>query len=124
MKELNCFNLAYLHLVAPRTEGFGADENQPDLGADFFRPIYNGPIMTAGGYSLETGNQAIASGNADLVAFGRLSIANPDLVERFAANAPLIDTPRTEVTGIPELITALSACTYLGLTRLCPIRAY
>ena len=34
------------------------------------------------------------------------------------------DIPRAEATGIPELITALSACTYLGLTRLCPIRAY
>ncbi len=102
MKELNCFNLAYLHLVAPRTEGFGADENQPDLGADFFRPIYNGTIMTAGGYSLEAGNQAIASANADLVAFGRLSIANPDLVERFVANAPLNKPDRHTFYGGDE----------------------
>jgi N-ethylmaleimide reductase len=92
VKELNRFDLAYLHLVAPRVEGFGSAEDQPDLGADFFRPIFNGTIVTAGGYTFETGNQAIASGNADLVAFGRLYIANPDLVERFAANAPL-NTP-------------------------------
>ncbi|MFN8781848.1 MAG: hypothetical protein ACK5Y4_09185 [Pseudanabaena sp.] len=35
-----------------------------------------------------------------------------------------VDIPRAEATGIPELITALSAYTYLGLTRLCSIRAY
>ena len=100
--ELNRFNLAYLHLVAPRVEGFGTAEDQPDLGADFFRPIYNGTIMTAGGYSLETGNQVIASGAADLVAFGRLYIANPDLVERFAANAPLNPPDRNTFYGGDE----------------------
>lgn len=99
VKELNQFNLAYLHLVAPRVEGFGSAEDQPDLGADFFRPIYHGTIITAGGYGFESGNAAIASGNADLVAFGRLYIANPDLVERFAANAPLNKPDRNTFYG-------------------------
>jgi N-ethylmaleimide reductase len=99
VQELNRFNLAYLHLVAPRVEGFGTAEDQPDLGADFFRPIFNGTIITAGGYSFETGNEAIASGAADLVAFGRLYIANPDLVERFAANAPLNEPDRDTFYG-------------------------
>jgi N-ethylmaleimide reductase len=92
VQELNRFNLAYLHLVAARVEGFGTAEGQPELNADFFRPIYNGTIMSAGGYSFETGNQAIASGDVDLVAFGRIYIANPDLVERFAVNSSL-NTP-------------------------------
>jgi N-ethylmaleimide reductase len=99
VKELNRFKLAYLHLVAPRVEGFGSAEDQPDLGADFFRPIFNGTIITAGGYNLETGNAVIASGNADLVAFGRLYIANPDLVERFAANATLNKPDRNTFYG-------------------------
>ncbi len=102
VKELNRFNLAYLHLVAPRVEGFGSAEDQPDLGADFFRPIFNGTIITAGGYTFGTGNQAIASSNADLVAFGRLYIANPDLVERFAANAPLNKPDRHTFYGGDE----------------------
>ena len=102
VKELNRFNLAYLHLVAPRVEGFGTAEDQPDLGANFFRPIYNGTIITAGSYSFETGNQAIASGYADLVAFGRIYIANPDLVERFAANAPLNNPDRNTFYGGDE----------------------
>ena len=99
VKQLNQFNLAYLHLVAPRVEGFGSAEDQPDLGTDFFRPIYDGTIMTAGGYSFDSGNAAIASGHADLVAFGRLYIANPDLVERFAANAPLNKPDRNTFYG-------------------------
>ncbi|OIP74647.1 MAG: alkene reductase [Oscillatoriales cyanobacterium CG2_30_44_21] len=102
VKELNRFELAYLHLVAPRVEGFGTAEDQAELGADFFRPIYKGTIVTAGGYDLETGNAAIASGNADLVAFGRLYIANPDLVERFAANAPLNKPDRNTFYGGDE----------------------
>lgn len=102
VKELNQFNLAYLHLVAPRVEGFGTAEGQPELGAEFFRPIYSGTIMTAGGYDLETGNAAIASGNADLVAFGRLYIANPDLVERFATKAPLNTPDRNTFYGGDE----------------------
>jgi N-ethylmaleimide reductase len=102
VKELNRFNLAYLHLVAPRVEGFGPAEDQPDLGADFFRPIFNSTIITAGGYTLATGNAAIASGAADLVAFGRLYIANPDLVERFAANAPLNTPDRNTFYGGDE----------------------
>ncbi len=102
VKELNRFDLAYLHLVAPRVEGFGTAEDQPDLGADFFRPIFDSTIITAGGYSLETGNAAIAAGHADLVAFGRLYIANPDLVERFAANAPLNQPDRNTFYGGDE----------------------
>ncbi|NUN66365.1 alkene reductase [Pseudanabaena biceps] len=102
VKELNRFNLAYLHLVAPRVEGFGTAEGQPELGAEFFRQIYNGTIMTAGGYNLETGNAAIASGSADLVAFGRLYIANPDLVERFATNASLNTPDRNTFYGGDE----------------------
>jgi N-ethylmaleimide reductase len=102
VKELNRFNLAYLHLIAPRVEGFGTAEGQPDLNADFFRPIYNGTILTAGGYSFESGNEAIASGSADLVVYGRLYIANPDLVERFVANAPLNTPDRNTFYGGDE----------------------
>lgn len=101
-KELNQFNLAYLHLVAPRIEGYPTIEDQPDLGADFFRPIFKNLIITAGGYSFETGNAAIASGNADLVAFGRLYIANPDLVERFATGAALNQPDRNTFYGGDE----------------------
>jgi N-ethylmaleimide reductase len=61
-----------------------------------FRPLYQGNIITNGGYNKETGNSAIASGNAELVSYGRPYLANPDLVKRFVANAPLNEPePRT-----------------------------
>lgn len=45
--------------------------------------------MVNGGYDRERGNRILADGLADLVAFGRPYISNPDLVERFRRNAPL-----------------------------------
>lgn len=45
--------------------------------------------MAAGGYSKESGIKAIENGHADLVAYGRDFISNPDLPLRFALDAPL-----------------------------------
>jgi N-ethylmaleimide reductase len=53
------------------------------------REHFQGVLMTNGSYTRETGMAVIADGAADAVVYGRLYIANPDLVERFAANAPL-----------------------------------
>ena len=51
--------------------------------------------MTNAAYDRERANAALAAGEADLVAFGMLYIANPDLPERFAQNAPL-NTPNPD----------------------------
>jgi N-ethylmaleimide reductase len=53
------------------------------------RPYYAGNIVSAGGFTQETGNQAIAEGWADAIAFGVPFLSNPDLPERFRKNAPL-----------------------------------
>jgi N-ethylmaleimide reductase len=45
--------------------------------------------MVNNGYDRQMAIDAVASGRADLVSFGRLFIANPDLVERLSKNAPL-----------------------------------
>lgn len=45
--------------------------------------------MCSGGFTRELGIQAVAEGDADLISYGRLFIANPDLVLRFKVNAPL-----------------------------------
>jgi 12-oxophytodienoic acid reductase len=45
--------------------------------------------MVAGGYDRQDGINAIAENRADVVAYGRLFLANPDLPKRFALNAPL-----------------------------------
>ncbi len=84
---LSPFHLAYLHV----TEWAGHDASQPKPKFDFaqLRAAYQGTYMTNGGYTQDTANNAISTGAADLVAFGSLYIANPDLAERFAQNAPL-----------------------------------
>lgn len=100
---LNPFGLAYLHLVEPRAEGDVSGERVEDqLTAAFFRPIFHGPIISAGGHDRETGNAAIANGDADLIAYGRLFISNPDLPTRFARNADLNPYDRSTFYGGTE----------------------
>jgi 2,4-dienoyl-CoA reductase-like NADH-dependent reductase (Old Yellow Enzyme family) len=53
--------------------------------------VFHGPLMGICGYTQETAEQAIAEGQADLIAFGRPFISNPDLVERFRNGWPLAD---------------------------------
>jgi N-ethylmaleimide reductase len=100
VQELNQRNLAYLHLIEPREDN-GAPEGQ-DLSSHFFRSIYNGTIIAAGGYDRELAEETIAKGDADLIAFGRWYISNPDLVERFAQNAPLNQYDRSTFYGGDE----------------------
>ena len=100
---LNRFGLAYLHIVEPRLDGNTTLEvNTGGLSVGYFRPIFKGMLIAAGGYDRELGNAVLASGDADLVAYGRLYIANPDLPERFAANAPLNKPDRDTFYGGDE----------------------
>jgi N-ethylmaleimide reductase len=91
VNELNRFNLAYLHLMEPYP-ALDPVSNYPKYLLEvtpFFRKIYHGTLITNVGYTYETGNKIIEEGNADLVAFGKLFISNPDLVERFTKGAEL-----------------------------------
>jgi N-ethylmaleimide reductase len=71
---------------------------QPD-GALPVAPSAIAPEGTAGGYDRDSGNAVLAAGDADLVAYGRLFIANPDLPQRFALNAPLNTPDRSTFYG-------------------------
>ncbi|CAI0421957.1 unnamed protein product [Linum tenue] len=53
------------------------------------RKAFNGSFMTSGGFDREGGNRALAENRADLVAYGRWFLANPDLPRRFELNVPL-----------------------------------
>lgn len=101
VNALNQFNLAYLHLVEPRAN-VDASPEQLELTSGYFRSVYNGTIIAAGGYDQETAEQEIARGDADLIAFGRWYISNPDLVERFARNASLNPYDRNTFYGGTE----------------------
>ena len=81
--------LAYLHVVDGLAFGFH-DLGEPTTLAEF-RQVFHGPLIGACGYTLESAAAAIAAGAADLVAFGRPFISNPDLVERFRHGWPLAE---------------------------------
>lgn len=90
--ELGKRGLAYLHLVEPRADQSSdvnaLDANAPDAAATF-KAKFGGALIAAGGFTAETGAEAVAFGKADAIAFGRLFIANPDLPERFRRRAAL-----------------------------------
>ena len=83
-QQLNNYKLGYLHLLDGLAFGFH-ELGEPMTIAEF-RKVYDGVLMGNCGYDRNDGEQAIASGDADLVAFGRPYISNPDLVARFANN--------------------------------------
>jgi N-ethylmaleimide reductase len=84
VEQLNSYGLAYLHLLDGLAFGFH-EQGEPMTLAEF-RKVYDGVLMGNCGYDRESAEQAIASGDADLIAFGRPYISNPDLVARFANN--------------------------------------
>ncbi|XP_022147663.1 12-oxophytodienoate reductase 3 [Momordica charantia] len=88
--------LSYLHVTQPRYTAYGQTESgrpgSEDEEAEFMRTLrraYQGTFICSGGFTRELGMQAVESGDADLVSYGRLFIANPDLALRFKVNAPL-----------------------------------
>jgi N-ethylmaleimide reductase len=85
-ETLNQFNLAYLHVLEGGVHG-GGTADPFDFVA--LRKLVKSPYMANLGYDKARGNAAIASGHADVVAFGVPFIANPDLVERYNTNAAL-----------------------------------
>ncbi len=79
--ELNQFGLAYLHVMDGL--GFGFHELGEAMTLADFRNVFDGPLMGNCGYTQETAESAIATGDADLISFGRPFISNADLVYRF-----------------------------------------
>ncbi|XP_058090108.1 putative 12-oxophytodienoate reductase 11 isoform X1 [Magnolia sinica] len=87
-ESLNKYGILYCHMVEPRMVTVGEKFETPhSLGP--MRKAFKGTFIAAGGYGREDGNKTIASSYADLVAYGRLFLANPDLPRRFELNAPL-----------------------------------
>lgn len=92
VESLNAWPLAYLHLVEPAVVGTVKDDSVDprwDALMIALRRAYRGVVMLAGGYDADSAEQAIANGRADLIAFGRPFLANPDLPARIAGGHPL-----------------------------------
>ena len=92
-EQLNAYDLAYLHLVDGLAFGFH-ELGTPMMIAEF-RDVFTGPLIGNCGYTQEQAETALSSKVADLIAFGRDFISNPDLVERFTNGWPL--NPLAEV---------------------------
>jgi N-ethylmaleimide reductase len=102
-ERLSDYGFAYLHIVNPATEQM-QNGGEPDPRAlrmvDLIRRKYKGTLMIAGGFDRDSAEQWLREGRADLIAFGRKFLANPDLPERLRTGAPLnADDPTTYYGG-------------------------
>jgi N-ethylmaleimide reductase len=102
-ENLNWGALAYLHIVNPAV---GAIEKgiEPNPGAQrmlvLLREKYRGTLIVAGGFDHDTAEAWLRQRKADLIAFGRKFLANPDLPQRFRSRASLnADDPSTYYGG-------------------------
>ena len=104
VQEIDRLKLAYVHIIEPRVAG-NETAIDPDMtmSTHYFRTIYQGTIISAGGHDLQTGEETLTAGDADLVAYGRLYISNPDLPERFATGAALTPYDRSTFYGGSEV---------------------
>jgi N-ethylmaleimide reductase len=93
IQRLSAYDLSHLLLMGNTTDFTGTPlEKLSDDGMfRHFRPLFKGTLIANVKIDRDRGNRLIAEGLADLVAFGRPYIANPDLVQRFADNAPLAE---------------------------------
>ena len=101
IRELGGYGLSHL-LIMGNTTDFAGTPLEPLMGDGMFRhfrPIFHGTLIANTQMDAERGNRLIAEGLADLVAFGRPFIANPDLVQRLKTGAPLAEIDWTTVYG-------------------------
>ena len=89
-EALNKYGILYCHMIEPRMiMQFEREETENSLLPMRKAFRRGGTLIVAGGYSRDDGNEVIGNSGADLVAFGRWFLANPDLPRRFELNAPL-----------------------------------
>ena len=102
-EKLNQYGIAYLHIIEPRVKGVETlEEGRPPVASSFLRKVFNGPIISAGGFDKAGAEEIIRRGDADLVAFGRWFSSNPDLPERLRRNLPLTPYVRDAFWGGDE----------------------
>ena len=92
VEKLNDYDLAYLHVVRPRipeAESRSWDDPEAQSMMQLIRDKYKGTLIVAGGFDRDEGEEWVLNGKADLIAFGRKFLANPDLPQRFRLGADL-----------------------------------
>ena len=106
VKSLNLFGLGYLHLIEPRVSGGGNESNyKKEAITGILRKVFNGTMISAGGYDRESGNQAVEKGIADLIAYGQRA-KTPDIVNVSVVGGFVFgDSPKN---GLAVIVTARS----------------
>jgi N-ethylmaleimide reductase len=102
IQELDKRRISYLHLIEAKGSEMGlTDELHEDAmnNAALFREVFHGPLLSAAAYTPESAALAIENKHADAIAFGRLFIANPDLVRRIRESQPLNAHDRSTFYG-------------------------
>ncbi len=94
--HLNALKLVFIHVIEGATGG-PRDIAPFDYGS--LRKRFKGAYVANNGYDFELANKVLAANEADLIAFGKLFIANPDLVERFKRGAPLNEPDKATFYG-------------------------
>jgi N-ethylmaleimide reductase len=94
-KALSGKDLAYLHVIQGDTSG----KPVPPFDYGAIKRLFGGVLVANNGFDKHSANKAIAEGRADLVAFGKPFIANPDLVTRLFLDAPLMEANRATLYG-------------------------
>jgi N-ethylmaleimide reductase len=98
--RLDSYGPAYLHIIEPRIKGNEAvAEGLPPVATVQMREVFKGKIIAAGGFEPESALAIVEKGDADLVAFGRHFISNPDLPRRIAHGLPLTPYDRKTFYG-------------------------
>jgi N-ethylmaleimide reductase len=88
-EQLNRFGLAYLHIIEPRIKGnVLVAEGQAAVATARLRKIFKANIIAAGGFEPDSAEEIVEKGDADLVAFGRHFVSNPDLPKRIELGLP------------------------------------
>jgi N-ethylmaleimide reductase len=96
--RLNSYGLAYLHVVETAQNSKGSSEEDLAVSAHL-RILWKGLYIVNGGYDKLSGEEALRTGHADAVAYGRAFIANPDLPRRMQLGAPLNEPDPTTFYG-------------------------
>ena len=96
VERLGALGLVYIHVIEGATGG--PRDNLPFDYASL-RRRFNGAYIANNAYTRELAQQTLAANRADLIAFGKPFIANPDLVERLRRNAPLNDGDKATFYG-------------------------
>jgi N-ethylmaleimide reductase len=99
-QALNRYGLAYLHVIEPRIKGNQlVEDGLPPVAAGQLKRVFHGPVIAAGGFEPDSAAAIVAAGDADLVAFGRYFIANPDLPVRIRQGLALNPYDRATFYG-------------------------